>query len=211
MTVPKTLLRPVPHAITSPFGAPRNNALGYHRGTDYGAPMGSSCKAAQAGIVRVASKANEGGYGYHLVIEHKGYATLYAHLLSFSVPRNQSVVRGQAIAKTDNTGISTGPHLHFEVIDNYYQLYGGTPVNPELYYGEPAADLKQLTEGDMTAIIGVAAPNGIIAVAWVTNGLARRKLGTAKERTELAKAMGIPSRPQPVSPATLDALPIVVK
>lgn len=229
MTVPKTLLRPTEGVTVAggEFGAPRYDRFGnvshYHRGQDFantknpGVPILASqdglCRYARSGSWPMDLTPGSGGYGNHAVIEHEAgnYATLYAHFSVISVKIGQRVVRGQVLGLMGETGYAMGRHLHFEVIDNYFYIYGGTVVNPSLYFGDSGVDLKLLAEGDMTAFIGVAAPNGIIAVAWITNGIARRKMATAQERAQLAKVLGIPATIRPVTKATLDALPIVVK
>jgi murein DD-endopeptidase MepM/ murein hydrolase activator NlpD len=76
----------------------------------------------------VSSAGWSGGYGYQVLITHPdGSQTRYAHLSKVLVSAGQSVAQGQKIGLSGNTGISTGPHLHFEIILN------GTPVNPLNY------------------------------------------------------------------------------
>lgn len=87
-------------------------------GVDFGAPIGTTVKASLAGEVILAKKdgSYNGGYGNYIVIKHSnGTQTLYAHLSSVSVSVGDSVSTGEVIAKSGNTGRSTGPHLHFEV------------------------------------------------------------------------------------------------
>ena len=87
-------------------------------GVDFGAPVGTTVKAALSGEVILAKKdgAYNGGYGNYIVIKHSnGTQTLYAHLSSVSVAVGESVSTGEVIGKSGNTGRSTGPHLHFEV------------------------------------------------------------------------------------------------
>lgn len=96
-----------------------------HSGLDLAAPAGTPVRAA-AGAVVVLSRADAGGYGRHLVLDHGGgVTTLYGHLLSVAVREGDLVAGGQAIAEVGSTGNSTGPHLHFEV------RFGGRPVDPE--------------------------------------------------------------------------------
>lgn len=204
--IPATLLPPVSDPITQPFGviSPTGHV---HRGIDLASKTGTPCRVVQDGIVRVASKGNEGGYGFNAVVEHsyqgQPYATLYAHLASFKVTPGQRVMRGQVIALTDNTGLSTGPHLHFEVIDRYFRLYGGIPVNPVLYFG-PALILR----GGKVGIVKLKGST----VNWFTDGIVKRKIGSAAERAELCAAQQPPLDPNKirvVSAATLAALPVV--
>ena len=146
MTVPKTLLHPVPHALTWAFGEPipRTSPQRYHRGADYGSPVGSDCRASEDGTVRYVRSGSfqgdlaEGGYGNHLIIAHNGgdWATLYAHMTTIKVKVGDRVQRGQIVSRTGATGKVSGPHLHFEVIDDWDYIYAGTVKDPELYYGE---------------------------------------------------------------------------
>ena len=109
--------------MTSGFGA-RWGTI--HKGIDWGVPVGTACRASRAG--RVVSAGWSGGYGYCVVIDHgDGVKTRYAHLSSIQVSAGQYVDQGEVIARTGNTGDSTGPHIHFEIIVN------GTAVNPAGY------------------------------------------------------------------------------
>ena len=131
---------PVPsvHRISSPFGprkAPAPGASTYHKGIDIpgGGVSGKSVIASDSGKVVIAKTGYNGGRGNYIVIDHgnkKG--SLYQHLQSFSVKVGQSVSQGQEIAKMGSTGVSTGPHLHFE-IHECFSGTKGTPVNPEKY------------------------------------------------------------------------------
>jgi murein DD-endopeptidase MepM/ murein hydrolase activator NlpD len=117
--------------VTSPYGYRVHPVLGnqrFHSGVDIGAPYGSSIFAANSGTV-IVSGYNSGGYGNYVVISHGGgYSTLYAHCSSLLVSAGQQVSKGQVIAKCGSTGMSTGPHIHFEI-----QLNGKT-TNPMSYY-----------------------------------------------------------------------------
>ena len=90
----------------------------FHGGIDFSGPVGLGIYATGDGVVsRVES--NKSGYGNNIVIDHGyGYKTRYAHLHSFSVKKGDKVKRGQEIGKMGNTGKSTAPHLHYEVIKN---------------------------------------------------------------------------------------------
>lgn len=97
----------------------------YHRGIDYMAHIGTPIYAAASGRVVITSTGWSGGYGNQIVVDHGGgRATRYAHLSSIAVSPGQNVGRGQVIGYSGNTGRSTGPHLHFELIIN------GSPVPP---------------------------------------------------------------------------------
>ncbi|MBE9101973.1 murein hydrolase activator EnvC family protein [Vacuolonema iberomarrocanum] len=115
--------------LTSGFGYRVHPILGYrrfHAGIDFGAPHGSTIRAADSGTIIFAGW--YGGYGRSVIIDHGGgLTTLYAHTSEIYVSENQSVEQGQAIAAIGSTGLSTGPHLHFEVRRN------GDPVNPLEY------------------------------------------------------------------------------
>ena len=130
--VPKGLVLSSPLAnpiITSLFGPrihPILETLRNHDGLDLGAPLGEPIRAAAAGTVVSASV--RGGYGNATIIDHGGgLATLYAHQSEFAVIPGQVVKAGQVIGKVGSTGLSTGPHLHFEV------RVRGVPVDPLLY------------------------------------------------------------------------------
>lgn len=119
-----TFKKPITATITSRFGARwgRN-----HKGTDFGAPTGTSIYAAAAGTVTYAGW-NSGGYGYLVIISHgNGVQTYYGHCSSIITHVGAQVNAGDLIAKVGSTGNSTGPHLHFEIRIN------DVAYNPELY------------------------------------------------------------------------------
>ena len=109
------------YSITSRFGTrvdPISGAVKTHGGTDIAAAQGTPIVAAADGTV-VAATYNAGGYGYYVKIQHDGtYSTLYGHCSALLVSAGQTVKQGQVIAKVGSTGYSTGPHCHFEVIQN---------------------------------------------------------------------------------------------
>lgn len=106
-----------PHPVTSGFGArssPGGIGSTNHDGIDIGVPVGTSVKAADGGKVTVAGV--QGGYGNYVEIDHGGgVVTFYGHLSKILVRAGQKVAQGDEIAKSGNTGNSTGPHLHFGV------------------------------------------------------------------------------------------------
>jgi murein DD-endopeptidase MepM/ murein hydrolase activator NlpD len=114
---------------SSPFGWRMHPVLGYrrfHAGLDFAASYGSTIRAADSGTVIMAGW--YGGYGNAVIIDHgKGITTLYGHSSQLFVSEGQTVQAGQAIAAVGSTGLSTGPHLHFEVRKD------GTPVDPMNY------------------------------------------------------------------------------
>ncbi len=98
----------------------------FHKGIDIAVPYGSDVMCTAQGTVIFAGV--KGGYGNCVIISHgNGLATLYAHLSDILVRTNEKVKVGQVIAKSGNSGRSTGPHLHYEVHKN------NTPVNPKLF------------------------------------------------------------------------------
>lgn len=138
--------------VSSPFGMRKHPRLGVrrmHKGVDLALPTGTPIKAAADGIVTHAGWG--GGYGNYIEIKHKnGYTTRYAHLSKFEkgLKTGNKVYAGQNIAKGGNTGIGTGPHLHFEVRIN------GTPVNPLLDHRlEGAKKLKTGQMGEFLAFV----------------------------------------------------------
>jgi murein DD-endopeptidase MepM/ murein hydrolase activator NlpD len=105
-----------------------------HCGLDFVAPAGTKIYATGDGIVTLLNYSRI-GYGNELVINHTfGYSTRYGHLEKFFVSLGDSVKRGQLIASMGNSGRSTGPHLHYEV------LYEDKPVNPVLFYSNDLTD-----------------------------------------------------------------------
>lgn len=107
----------IPAAITSAFGWRMHPVMGisrFHSGTDLGAPLGTPVLAAFSGKVAVADFM--GGYGLTVVLQHQNGSeeTLYAHLSEIFVKPGETVRQGETIGRVGSTGLSTGPHLHFE-------------------------------------------------------------------------------------------------
>lgn len=123
---------PVPSCtlITSRFGyrvAPTTGASTYHGGLDIGAGMGASIVAAGAGDVIYAGA--NGGYGNCVMIDHgNGVVTVYAHMSSIGMSYGQYVTAGQYVGAVGSTGVSTGPHCHFEIRIN------GAQTDPAAYF-----------------------------------------------------------------------------
>ena len=117
---------PVDAEITSLFGYRMHPILGYqkfHSGMDFGADSGTTIRAAAAGVVIFADW--YGGYGNAVIVDHGGgITTLYGHTEGFYIANGQAVQKGQPIAAVGSTGLSTGPHLHFEVRKD------GEPIDP---------------------------------------------------------------------------------
>lgn len=98
-----------------------------HTGMDFTAPVGTEIYATGNGTVEFSG--SDRGYGRHIIINHGfGYQTLYAHMSELKVKRGQKVSRGEIIGYIGNSGQSTGPHLHYEVIKN------GNKINPINFY-----------------------------------------------------------------------------
>ena len=120
------LLAPVPGPTTSGFGMRRHPILGYrrmHQGLDFKASHGTPIVAVSDG--RVSSAGRAGGCGIAVRLEHgEGLATRYCHMSRMAVNSGQSVKRGQVIGYVGSTGLSTGPHLHYEM------YRGGRVINP---------------------------------------------------------------------------------
>ena len=106
--------------ITSLFGgrqSPGGIGSTNHKGVDIGTPMGTPILAAKAGKVTWANW--NGGYGNCIIISHgKGNSTLYGHLSGYNVKEGDTVTQGQVIGYSGSTGNSTGPHLHFGIMEN---------------------------------------------------------------------------------------------
>ncbi len=126
--------------LSSSYGMRKHPILGYnkmHRGTDFAAPEGTPIMASGDGVVIKAGWC--GGGGNCVKIKHnKTYQTVYAHMKNFSnlaVPGNR-VKQGQVIGYVGSTGMSTGPHLHYEVIEN------GKKINSQLLKLPPGKSLE---------------------------------------------------------------------
>lgn len=109
--------RPVnlPYTITTGFGVPDSNSkFGYHTGVDYAKPVGSAVYAPEQGVVTDTSSYQYNG----LVVQIKGYDGLYhrkMHNSKVLVSVGQSVKEGQQVALSGNSGLSTGPHVHWDI------------------------------------------------------------------------------------------------
>ena len=122
------LVPPVNGRVSSGFG---QRARGNHEGIDFAVPVGTPVLASTGGVVVYAGE--RGNYGNLVTIQSPdGIETRYAHLSALNVVKGDAVTAGQEIAKSGNTGLSTGPHLHFEV------RKGGTPIDPKTMLGSAA-------------------------------------------------------------------------
>lgn len=127
---PPTYIKPLSGGReSSGFGrrnAPVKGASTYHKGLDWATPTGTPIYASCGGTVARAGWGS--GYGYVVYINHPdGKQTRYAHLSKVQVKVGQTVKQGEQIALSGNTGITSGPHLHFEILVN------GSQVNPKKY------------------------------------------------------------------------------
>ena len=123
----------VPLVVTSKYGYRPHPVTGryqHHAGIDFRAAVGTRVYASKTGRVIVAER--RGGYGKIVGIEHEGnFTTWYGHLSRIRVKVGQTVSQGKVIGLSGNTGISTGPHLHFEI------RYKGRSEKPTKYITIP--------------------------------------------------------------------------
>ncbi len=115
---------PLKNPVISDVFGPRWGRV--HRGMDFACNIGTEVLASAGGIVEEATYRND--YGYTVVINHgNGMKTRYAHMSKLLVSNGEEVIQGQTVGLSGNTGDSTGPHLHFELIQN------GTRIDPQPY------------------------------------------------------------------------------
>ena len=121
-----SLQLPVKGKITSTYGEREETEIvsATHQGIDIGVNEGTTIVAAMAGTVSLVS--DEGEYGTHIKITNKDITTIYAHCSEILVKEGEEIKKGQKIALSGNTGRTTGPHLHFEI------LRDNRAINPEL-------------------------------------------------------------------------------
>lgn len=173
-------IQPVNGRITSPFGARRHPILGYvrmHAGVDFGAAYGSPIFAVSDGVVSFAGR--HGGHGNYVRIEHGGgIGTGYGHMSRIAVAPGSRVQTGQVIGYVGSTGLSTGPHLHYELYQN------GRTVNPlSMSFGFKTTTLISADKGELAAVKGK-----IAALKKVAPGAALQKFSPVKALP--AKAYG---------------------
>jgi murein DD-endopeptidase MepM/ murein hydrolase activator NlpD len=134
--------------LTSGFGYridPLYKTVKFHAGLDFTAPQGSPIYATADGIVRTAGNLGN-GYGNHVIISHGySYSTLYGHMYRVKAKNGQRIKRGEVIGYVGNTGKSTGPHLHYEVIK------GTKHLNPIYFF------YNDLTSAQYQEILKLAA------------------------------------------------------
>jgi murein DD-endopeptidase MepM/ murein hydrolase activator NlpD len=129
MTPMGPVIWPLAGYVSSPFGMRMHPIFGVnrmHTGIDIDAPLGSPIVTAARGVVAFSGWL--GGYGNTVIVQHDQiHTTLYAHLNSLPVDKDQDLEQGEVLGYVGMTGWTTGPHLHFEIRKN------GDPVNPASY------------------------------------------------------------------------------
>lgn len=172
------LVVPVNGPITQLFGENPDfyKKWGYagHNGVDYGIPNGTPINSAASGTVAQVSFEN-GGYGNYVKITHKDgtktFHTYYAHLASAAVAAGQKVKSGQLIGYSNNTGASTGPHLHFGLkIDGENPAYKGY-VDPMPYFTSGGAEDSGTTPSTADQPVNVSLPDLKFEVTYDTLNL----------------------------------------
>ncbi|MEL6673106.1 MAG: M23 family metallopeptidase [Bacteroidota bacterium] len=127
-------IKPVPGGVISGFGMrmhPIKKIRKKHTGLDLEAKTGTQIRSAGDGFVKLTG-VSRGGYGNQIEIQHGeyGFVTKYAHLSKILVKKGQKVKRGDVIGLSGNTGLSKGPHLHYEIIRD------GRKIDPiDYFYG----------------------------------------------------------------------------
>lgn len=183
------LLAPVPGRVTSNYGLRRHPILGYsrmHRGMDFKAGYGTPIYAVTDGRVNYAGR--HGGHGNFVRLTHGGgLQTGYAHMSRISVSPGQSVRRGQVIGYVGSTGLSTGPHLHYEMYSN------GASINP--------ATVRYVTRAQLSGAELAAFKARLRSLQSVTPGAALQSLvpaaGAASEPVrEIDRLASAPASPR---------------
>jgi murein DD-endopeptidase MepM/ murein hydrolase activator NlpD len=155
------LQRPVPGTVSSSFGMRRHPILGYsrmHRGMDFRAGYGTPILAATDG--RVVGAGWAGGYGRQVRLAHgEGLTTTYSHMSRITARPGSLVRQGQVIGYVGSTGLSTGPHLHYELYRN------GQAINP--------ASVKFVTRSQLSGADLAAFRNRLRSLLSLPVGAAR--------------------------------------
>ena len=158
-------------SLSSAFGMrfhPKHKTMMMHNGVDIGAPIGSPVFAAKSGTVKYATQV--GGYGNAIQLDHgNGVTTLYGHLDKYGVKAGQKVQGGQKIAESGNTGVSSGPHLHFEIAKNgvrdnpvkHLKFTGKTVMGKDGYSRAPTKG--ELGYGGSSMVKGLVSDFGQVA------------------------------------------------
>jgi hypothetical protein len=171
--------------VTSLFGMrfhPILHILRLHAGIDFGAPVGSPVRAAADGAIEFAGIAQ--GFGNHIRIQHAGFETSYSHLSEIpeSIKPGAMVKEGDIIALSGNSGLSTGPHLHFEFYLNR------DAVDPLPHMGEEVqSSVASLVQSPVVAIAGGAGSPAFGASASEINSFPAIKALIDDKLAELLK------------------------
>ena len=136
---------PVPYAgIGGDFGRrihPITGKIEYHAGTDMRADMNTAVNATADGIVEFAGPDGKSGYGNLIILQHNyGFKTYFAHLNKIVIKSGQFIKKGDLIAYSGNTGLTSGPHLHYEV------KFMARIVNPIWFIKWDALNYKEIFE-----------------------------------------------------------------
>ena len=173
--------QPVLGHLTSSFGLRRHPILGFsrmHQGMDFGAPMGAPIVAATDGVVAFAGR--HGGHGNYVRLSHVGgISTGYAHMSRIVARPGERVRQGQLIGYVGSTGLSTGPHLHYEVFQN------GRAINPA---SMKFTTVQQLGGRDLANFR--AKLNNLLAVRTANGGGGGKKPEKSAEAESKGKAKG---------------------
>lgn len=174
----------IPYTISSKYGprsAPTAGASSNHAGIDVSVPRGTLVLSTEAGTVQNVGSNNARG-NYITVLYDSGYQGTYQHLDSSLVKAGQRLAEGAALGLSGNTGISTGPHLHFEVKDTT-----GKTIDPEIYL-KNMNNGKMKTDPNRSGVAGIAAalpdlPNltGFLKQYWIFIAAALLVVGILKK------------------------------
>jgi murein DD-endopeptidase MepM/ murein hydrolase activator NlpD len=185
-----SMSRPVNGNMTSGFGYRRHPILGYrkmHSGIDFGAPHGAPIYSATDGVIAYAGR--KGGYGNFVQVNHGGgIATGYGHMSRIVARPGQRVRQGQIIGYVGSTGLSTGPHLHYELYRN------GATVNP---LSVTFTQRAQLSGGDLTRFRAQLAKLKAVkpGAAMAPMGAVKKVDGPQREIDRISRAQSDGRRP----------------
>lgn len=170
--------KPVLGHLTSTFGLRRHPILGYsrmHQGVDFGAPMGAPIVAATDGVVSFSGR--RGGHGNYVRLNHSGgIATGYSHMSRIIARVGDRVRQGQLIGYVGSTGLSTGPHLHYEMYRN------GKAINPS---SMKFTTVQQLSGRDLANFR--AKLNNLLSVRIASGGGSAKAEKSAETKTDKPK------------------------
>lgn len=155
--------------VSSGFGVRKHPILGFdrlHAGVDFAAPTGTAVYAAADGVV--ISAKNEGGYGLMVRIRHaNGVETRYAHLSRFAhhIAAGRRVVQGSVVGHVGSTGMSTGPHLHYEIAVNGRAVDPSNHVQPSMRLAGSELAAFRHRQRRLETLIAMIAPNNELSLA----------------------------------------------